>query len=126
MGLFTNPMTLVDADTDNRVFNFRAQLDEPNSVVGEYIEPLAEIASRSKLVVKHTTQSNGIKRHLLQRAETFDISDDPTDGAEAIVVNLTISHHPKATSAQVQNQLTLILDAATETSFLANFMRELI
>lgn len=126
MGLFTDPLVLVDEDTNNRTFNFRAQLSEPGSIVGEYTEPAAEIAAGSKLVVKHTTSAKGIRRHLLQRVETFDVSADPTDGSEAVVVNLTISHDPRATDSQVQNQLTLVVDALAETSFLENFMRELI
>ena len=103
MGLFTDPMTLVDEDSANRVFNFRAQLIETNSVVGEYVEPLAAIASNSKLVVKHTTQASGTKRHLVQRTQTFDLTADPTDGSEAVIVNLTISHSPLATEAQVHS-----------------------
>jgi hypothetical protein len=126
MGLFTDPLVLVDEDTNNRTFNFRAQLTEQNAIVGEYIEPAASIAAGSKLVVKHTTSASGLKRHLLQRVETFDLTADPTDGSEAVVVNLTISHHKLATDTQVQNQLTLIKDALSETNFLENFMRELI
>lgn len=126
MGLFTDPLTLVDEDTENRIFNFRAQINESNAIVGEYVEPLAEIASTSKLVVKHSTSAAGIKRHLLQRVETFDLTADPTDGSDPVIVNLTISHNPKATDEQVQNQLTLLIDAASETDFLDKFMRELI
>lgn len=126
MGLFTNPMTLIDEDVANRVFNFRAQLIETGAIVGEYIEPLADVASTSKLVVKHTTSSAGIKRHLLQRVETFDVTADPTDGSAPIIANITISHDKRATEAQIQNQLTLLVDAVTEASFLANFVRELI
>lgn len=126
MGLFTDPLVLVDEDTNNRTFNFRAQLSEPNAIVGEYTEPAAEIASDSKLVVKHTTSAAGLKRHLLQRTETFDLTADPTDGSAPIVLNLTISHHKLATDAQVQNQLTLLVDALLEVDFLDKFMRELI
>lgn len=124
MGLFTNPMTLVDADVANRTFEFRAQINEPGAEVGEYIEPSAEVASDSKLVVKHSATKAGKKRHLLQRSEVFDLSADPTDGNDSVVVNLTISHNRLATEAQVQNQLTLILDAATETGFLSKLMRD--
>lgn len=126
MGLFTDPLVLTDEAAASRTFNFRAQLSEPNAIVGEYVEPAAEIAAGSKLVVKHTTSAKGIKRHLLQRAETFDLTADPTDGSEAVVINLTVSHHPLATDAQVQNQLTLMIDAASEVNFLENLMRELI
>lgn len=126
MGLFTDPLVLIDEGSNNRTFNFRAQLSEPNSVVGEYVEPAAEIVADSKLIVKHTQSAKGIKRHLLQRVEVFDVSADPTDGSEAVVVNLTISHDHRATDTQVQNQLTLMLDALNEASFLENFMRELI
>jgi len=126
MGLFTDPLVLVDELAASRTFNFRAQITEPNAIVGEYIEPAAEIAANSKLIVKHTTSAAGLRRHLLQRAETFDLTADPTDGNAAVVVNLTISHDPLATDEQVQNQLTLIADAIGETNFLENFMRELI
>lgn len=126
MGLFTDPLVLVDEASANRTFNFRAQLSEQNAIVGEYIETAAEIAATSKLVVKHTTSAAGLKRHLLQRAETYDLTADPTDGSEAVVVNTTISHHPLATDTQVQNQLTLMIDALSEVGFLESFMRELI
>jgi len=126
MGLFTDPLVLVDEDVASRTFNFRAQLSELNAIVGEYVEPAASIAATSKLVVKHSTSSNGIKRHLLQRVETFDLTADPTDGSAPVVINLTISHAKEATDAQVQNQLTLMIDAVSEVNFLENFMRELI
>ena len=126
MGLFTDPMTLVDSAVADRIFNFRAQLNEPGSTVGEYIETAAAIAAGSKLVVKHTSSKAGIKRHLVQRTETFDLTADPTDGSAPVIVNLSISHSPLATESQIQNQLTLIIDAATEASFVANLTRELI
>lgn len=123
MGLFTSPMTLVDASTTNRTFEFRAQINEPGAEVGEYIEPLAAVASDSKLVVKHSTAKTGKRRHLLQRSEIFDLTADPTDGNDSVVVNLTISHNPLATETQVKNQLTLIIDAVAETNFLTKLMR---
>lgn len=124
MGLFTDPLVLVDSSVANRTFNFRAQLTEPNAIVGEYIEPAAEVASNSKLVVKHTTSSAGIKRHLLQRAETFDLTADPTDGSSPVIGNVTLSHHPKATLLQVQDQVTILIDAMSEPDFVSNMMRE--
>lgn len=126
MGLFSDPLVLVDAGTNNRTFNFRTQLIESNTVGAEYTETAAEIASFSKLVVKHTTSSKGLKRHLLQRAETFDLTDDPSDGDEAVVVNVTISHNPHATEAQIQNQLTLVIDAMLEANFVKYIMREML
>lgn len=124
MGLFSNPMTLVDAAIANRVFEFRAQINEPGSEVGEYIEPAASVASDSKLLVKHTTAKNsGKKRHLIQRSEVFDLTSDPTDGNDSVVVNLTITHNRLATLSQVQNQLTLVVDAVSEANFLSKLMR---
>lgn len=124
MGLFTNPMTLIDANAANRTFEFRAQLHENGAIVGEYIEPAASVSSTSKLTVKHSATNSGKKRHLLQRVETFDLSADPVDGRDTVVVNMTISHHPLATEAQVKNQVTLVIDAAQETGFISKIMRE--
>jgi len=126
MGLFTDPLVLVDSTVTDRIFNFRAQLNEPNSIVGEYIEPAAEVAAASKMVVKHTTSASGIKRHLLQNTETFDLTADPTDGDSAVIGNVTLSHHPKATLAQVQDRVTLLIAAMSEANFVSNLMRELI
>jgi len=126
MGLFTDPLVLVDGAAASRTFNFRAQLNEPNSIVGEYIEPAADVASDSKLVVKHTTSAAGIKRHLLQNAETFDLTADPTDGSAAIIGNVTLSHHPLATEAQIQDRVTLLIDAMSEPNFVSNMIRGLI
>lgn len=124
MGLFTNPMTLVDAETTDRIFEFRAQLNEPNAVGGEYIEPAADVASHSKLIVKHSTSASGKKRHLLQRIENFDISADPTDGSDSVIVNLTVSHNIAATETQIANQIAIVKDALAEANFLPKFMRE--
>lgn len=126
MGLFTNPMTLVDSLIADRIFSFRAQINEPGSIVGEYIETAAQIAAASKIVVKHSTSKAGIKRHLVQRTETFDLTADPTDGSSPIVVNVSVSHDKLATEEQIQNQITLMIDAMQETGFVANLTRELI
>lgn len=126
MGLFSNPLSLVDADSATRTFEFRAQINEPGSEVGEYIEPSAAVAADSKLIVKHSSTKAGKRRHLLQRSEVFDLTGDPTDGNDSIVVNLTITHNALATEEDVQNQLTLVIDAATETDFLSKLMRNLL
>lgn len=126
MGLFSDPLVLVDAQSNNRSFTFRAQLNEPGSTVGEYIETAAAIASASKLVVKHSATKAGVKRHLLQRAEVFDLTDDPTDGSAPIVVNVTISHNQLAAHNDVQDQVTLMIQCLQQSGFVANLTRELI
>lgn len=126
MGLFTDPMTLVDNGSSNRTFSWRAQLYEPGATVGEYIETAATVASNSKLVVKHSTTSKGIKRHLVQRTMTFDITADPSDGNEPIVCNFTISHHPAATWSQISDQVVILIDALGESDFVSNIIRELL
>jgi hypothetical protein len=123
MGLFTDPMTLNDG-TDSRIFNFRAQnLSEPGSTIGEYIEPAASAAVDSILSVKHSETKGGRKRHLLQRAANISIND-ADDTLEPLVVNLTVSRSAGHTDAQVQAEINLTLDAATETGFVAGFCRE--
>lgn len=123
MGLFTDPLVLVDSDTANRTFNFRAQLNEPGSTAGEYIEPAATAAADSVLVVKHNTASSGRKRHLLQRVINVT-KNDADDTLAPIVVNLTVSREDGHTDAQVEKEITILLDAAQETGFVAGFCRE--
>jgi hypothetical protein len=123
MGLFTDPLVLVDEAVADRTFNFRAQISEPGSTVGEYIEPAASAAEDSVLVVKHSTAKNGRKRHLLQRATNLTIND-ADDTLEPLIVNMTVSRAAGHTDAQVQNEVTILIDALTEAGFIAGFVRE--
>lgn len=123
MGLFTDPLVLVDEAAASRTFNFRAQLNEPGSTAGEYIEPAASAAADSVLVVKHSTAKNGRKRHLLQRAINLTIND-ADDTLEPLIVNVTVSRASGHTDTQVQNEVTLTIDALSETGFVAGFTRE--
>lgn len=122
MGLFTDPMVLNDGAA-SRTFNFRTPILESGSTGGEYIEPAAVAAAASKLVVKHTTSKSGLKRHLLQRAISVTIND-VAGTLEPIVVNLTANHSVGHTDAQIQKEITLMIDALTETGFVAGFARE--
>lgn len=122
MGLFTDPMVLNDG-TVTRTFNFRAQIAEPGSTVGEYIESAALAAADSVLVVKHTTTASGRKRHLLQRVE--NVSKNDADGTLApLVLNVTVSRDAGHTDAQVIEQLNILLDACGEAGFVAGMVRE--
>lgn len=122
MGLFTDPMVLNDGAVA-RTFNFRTPIMETGSTGGEYIEPAATAASASKIVVKHTTSNAGKKRHLLQRAQVLTINDTAAT-LEPIIVNVTATHSIGHTDAQVQKEITLAIDAMTETGFVAGFVRE--
>jgi hypothetical protein len=122
MGLFADPLVINDGTSD-RTFNFRAQLSELGSTAGEYIEPAATAAADSVLVVKHSTSKSDRHRHLIQRVENVTIND-AGGTLEPLVVNLTVSRESGHTDAQVQSQVTLLIDALEETGFVAGFVRE--
>lgn len=122
MPLFTDPIVLNDGAADHTL-TFRAQLADKKSIVGEWVEPAATLASESKLIVKHDSTSPVVKRRLLQRNVKVAI---PDLSLRAITVNLTITHHPEHTSADIQKQVLLLKDAMSEPTFIQNFLMGLI
>lgn len=122
MSLFADPLVLNDGAVA-RTFNYRAQVLQPDAIIGEYIEPAASAAASSTLAVKHTTSKNGRKRHALQRVENLTIND--ADGTlSPLVVTVTVSRDPGHLDAQVQKQVTLVIDAMSEAGFVAGWTRE--
>lgn len=122
MGLFTDPLTINDGSAD-RIYNYRAQLVEPGSIVGEYIEPAAISAADSVLVVKHSTAKNGRKRHLLQVSNALTINN--TDGTlEPLIVNITISRNDGHTDEQVTKLVKLATAAINIAGTVSGILRE--
>lgn len=121
MPLFADPKTLNDGTVDH-VFTFRSQLPDAKSIVGEWVEPAAELSENSKIVVKHDAKGT-VKRRLLQRTVSREILDG---SLEPITINVTIAHHNEHTSEQIQPEVTIVTNAATDASFVNNFLQGLI
>lgn len=120
MALFTSPVVLNDG-TNSRSFSFRSQQPDKKSVVGDYIEDAAAIAAESLIVIKHDT-SGSVPRHLLQRS-TSVVPTGSSDGVrKRITINLTVTASPDFTSAEVEKEFNLLVDACGETGLLAGLL----
>lgn len=123
MGLFTNPVVLTDGVDVTRNFSFRAQISDPKSVVGEWIEDGPSIAEDSKLVVKHDSRST-TPRHLIQRKTNRHPSANTGDAIlEPITINTTVVCSKAFTVAEVQTELNIHIDALQEANFLTGFLQ---
>lgn len=122
MPLFTDPILLNDGNAD-RSFSFRAQLNEGKTVVGEWVEPAAELSQQSGLIVKHDTSKSTTARRLLQRTAYLHIADGTF---KKCTVNITVQHHPEHTLADITKQVNIIKDAVSEATFVNNFLKGLI
>lgn len=122
MGLFTNPVTFT-VNTVARVFNFRAQLPHPTSVIGEWIEPAAALSAQSRFLVKHTSDPKQ-NRSLLQYSVKKVVADGIT--LKPIVVNFTIISDPEHTNAQIDECLEMNSAASSTQTFRDGFAQRLI
>lgn len=98
MAIFSDPVTFNDGTSDH-IFNFRAQIPEANSIVGEWVEPLSTSAVDTKIVVKHTKDKYGTERHLLQISQNTLLADGVT--YEPLVMNITLNHKPSHPEAAI-------------------------
>jgi hypothetical protein len=122
MSLFTTPLVINDG-TDDRTFNWSHQI--PGNVLGGlYVETAASPMVRSQLKTLHTTAKSGQERHLIQSRETVDLVDPGADdpAADDIIVNITVAHHPRHNSADVEKRLLLALAAAGATGITAKLI----
>lgn len=120
MSLFSNPVTLNNGA--DHIFTFRSQvLDSTakNSIVGEWAEDAAPLVDDSKIVVKHDSSSQTVRRRLLQRKVNKTTT---TRGYRPITVNITVAYDVEHTTAQVEAELLLVKDVLAEATFAANFL----
>lgn len=122
MGLFTNPVVLNDGSADH-TFNFRAQLPDKKAIVGEWVEPASALSEESKITVKHDSSSAVVRRRLIQRTKKVAINDG---SLKLMTVNLTVTHHPEHSSAEITKQISLLKDTLNEANFVQNFLMGLI
>lgn len=122
MPIFTDPVVLNDGAADHS-FTFRAQIPDKKSIVGEWVEPASTLSEDSKLTVKHDASSPTIKRRLVQRTKKVAINDG---SLKLLTVNLTVTHHPEHTSAEITKQIVLLKDALNESTFVQNFLMGLV
>lgn len=112
MGLFTSPVTLNDGAADH-VFTFKAQTSDKNSIVGNYIE-LADVANESELVVKQD-QSKDVHRSLVSRKRNYTVGDV----VYPITVNTTVTAHKAVPVAEIQKDVSITEEAATQANFVS-------
>lgn len=123
MGLFTSPVTFT-VNTVARIFSFRAQLPDTKSVVGEWVETAASLASASKLVVKHDATSKTAVRSLLKYSCNKTIADNLT--LKPMTVNFTLICHPEHTAAQQDEVMEMMAQAVAAQGFRDGFSQKLI
>lgn len=123
MGLYTSPVTFT-VNTIARIFSFRAQLPDPKSVVGEYVETAAPLSAASKLVVKHDATSKTVTRSLLKYSCNKTVADGVT--LKPLTINFTMICHPEHTAAQQDEAMELMAQAITAQAFRDGFSQKLI
>jgi len=127
MALFTNPVVLSDdgGSTTDRSFSFLYQdTADPKSVTGIWLEDAAEPTAESQLVVKHDqrTLTNGFRRDLLsRRVKLHPAADTETDDLQPVTINTTITADKRFSTAELQAELNIHVDALGESGFLAGF-----
>lgn len=123
MGIFVDPLVANDG-TEDRTFNFRSQLTDKKSVVGEWVEPSASLAADSRVVIKHDTSSPVVRRRLLQHSQQVLLADGVT--RKPITVNITLTYNPSHGEADITKVIKIALAAASKATFIGNFLRGLI
>lgn len=123
MGIFVDPLVANDG-TDDRTFNFRSQLTDKKSVVGEWVEPAASLADDSRIIVKHDTSSPSVRRRLMQYTHQVLLGDGIT--RKPVTVNLTLTYNPSHSEADITKSIKIAMSAASKATFISNFLRGLI
>lgn len=122
MPLFTNPVALSDG-TNPHTFAFRAQLNDSKSIVGEWVEPAADLISASTILIKHDAKST-VKRRLLQRRVMLPTTDPLV--YKPVTINFTITHDAAHALIPIQGQVNIVVDAIQEVGFVNNLLQGLI
>lgn len=119
----TDPISINDAVPAARSLAFQWQ--EPGvALAGRYYEPAAANAAESILRVAHSKLKSGDLRHLLQRSEVCALSSTDPDGNTTgkIVVSITVSHHPLAVEADIDNNVAIATGAILATGALGKML----
>jgi len=105
MGMFpTDPFTINDG-TDDHIYSFRGQVDDPRSKIGEYIETAAEIAAEPLIVVKHDKRSS-VPRHLVSSKINVEPAANGDGVLLPITINTTITADKAFSVAEIQLEFT--------------------
>lgn len=127
MALFDNPVVLSDDEgsTTDRSFSYLNQdVSNPNSVTGIWLEDAADNTAESRMIVKHDqrTLKSGFRRDLLQRTvKLHPAADTETDDLQPVTVNVTVTADSRFTTAELQGEVNMIIDALQESGFLSGF-----
>lgn len=122
MALFTTPLTLPDATPTDHIFDWLRQV--PGSVAGLYRETAAASMKASLLKTSHTTEKSGRERHMLQRSVQVDLTDPGADdpSSDVVLITVTVAHHPKHSSDDVEDELTIVKNALAVSGLTSRFM----
>lgn len=122
MGLYANPVTFV-VNTVSRIFNFRAQLPDAKSIVGEYFEPAASLATQQAIVVKHDVSNASRTRSVIQFSNMKPIADGTL---KKQTVNVSYIGHPEHSVADKDDLLELAAVATSAQAFRDGFINRTI
>jgi hypothetical protein len=103
--------------------SFRAQVQDPKNVVGEWVEPAADTSLESKIVVKHDQNSATVRRRLISRrvnAATI------TRGLRPITVNFTVVYDVEHTAADILAAMAFIDATSAASGVKANLLAGMI
>lgn len=123
MGLFSNPVTLVDGLAANRIFAYRSPIFDKKNIVAEYIETAASIAANSVLRIKHDP-TGAAPRHLLQRSIKRAPAASPLT-LLPITVNFTVVASPLFTDAEVNTEVMIVKNAILVADFTKSLLNNL-
>jgi hypothetical protein len=119
MSLFTSPVTLNDGSADH-IYNYRGQISlNTKSLVGEWIEPAADMSAQSRIFIKHDEGSSSLTRRLFQVSILKPIADGTL---KRITVNHTINHHPEHSEADIESAIALSTAGQGQANYATNML----
>lgn len=122
MGLFASSQVINDGTSD-RTFDFRAQIPNPKSIVGEYIES-ANTADQSTLTAKHELGSSRVQRSVLQHRILADVDTEGT--TEPITVNLSVAYDKRHSTTDVSLAILVVAKGVQVTGVILKFLQRFI
>lgn len=123
MGLLTSPQVINDGVAD-RTLVFRGQIpSKDGSLVGEYVEPAAALASQSKLLGKHSETSK-VVRSVVQSSEI----EYDAEGIELgrVTVNVSFVYGKANTSAFIKKRAKIATNAVNLAGVMDNILLKMV
>lgn len=117
----TNPVTINDGAA--HIMSFQAQLPDPKSTIGQWVETAAEPSAESKIVIKHDTTSATVRRRMIQRRVNKTTT---TRGLRPITVNLTVAYDVEHTTADITDAIDFVEAILAASGVKANLIAGMI